>query len=265
MERQATASTATTPPTSRCSSPSRPGSRRASSPGSSPRGSRACRASRRRGGGSRVPQHRVDAAAPGEVAGDDRRPPARRTAARTPARQRINIEFVSANPTGPVTSAAPGGRRSATRWPGCSRRRRRRDPRVLLQRPRRPDRPVRRSLLARGARASRRPRTATAASTSPRSPQPSLAIAARASLRPADDEAQEVFRADGVALMFDEIKRDAARLRRRLRRVLPRERPARVRRRRPRRSSGCASTATSTRRTARSGCAPPTSATTRTA
>ena len=43
-----------------------------------------------------------------------------------------------------------------------------------------------------------------------------------------DDEAQEVFRAEGVELMFAEIKQSLARLRGRLRRLLPREQPARV-------------------------------------
>ena len=64
------------------------------------------------------------------------------------------------------------------------------------------------------------------------------------------------------------VRRDQgepARLRRRLRRLLPRERPARVGRRRARDRRGCASSATSTRPTARSGCARPSSATTRTA
>ena len=79
-----------------------------------------------------------------------------------------------------------------------------------------------------------------------------------------DDEAQEVFRAIGVELMFAEIKRVAARLRRRLRRLLPRERLHESRRRRARRRAAARARATSTRRTARSGCAPPTSATTRT-
>ena len=54
-------------------------------------------------------------------------------------------------------------------------------------------------------RASRRRRTATAASTSTRSPPPSWRSTPEVTDLP-DDEAQEVFRAEGVELMFAEIK-----------------------------------------------------------
>ena len=79
----------------------------------------------------------------------------------------------SSRPTRPgrCTSATPAGRRSATRSAASSSGRRRGDPRVLLQRPRRADGPVRR-LAHGGARtAGRCPRTATTASTSTSSPQ----------------------------------------------------------------------------------------------
>ncbi len=63
----------------------------------------------------------------------------------------------------------------------------------------------------------------------------------------------------------DDVRRDQgepARVRRRLRRLLPRERPARERRRGAGDRRGCARSATSTSRTARSGCAPRSTATT---
>ena len=71
---------------------------------------------------------------------------------RRPGRQRINLEFVSANPTGPVHLGD-------TRWaavgdalaPGPRGRRRRGHPRVLPQRRRRADRPVRRRRCAAAA------------------------------------------------------------------------------------------------------------------
>ena len=62
-----------------------------------------------------------------------------------------------------------------------------------------------RSLLAAARGTSRRPRTATRGSTSPRSPSRSSPPHPEAPGLP-DDEALEVFRGDGVGLMFDEIK-----------------------------------------------------------
>ena len=71
---------------------------------------------------------------------------------------------------------------------------------------------------------------------------------------------------DGVDADVRRDQADAARLRRRLRRLLPRERPARVAARSTEAIDAAhASWATSTRRTARSGCAPRSTATTRTA
>ncbi|MEJ7755446.1 MAG: hypothetical protein WKF83_03045 [Nocardioidaceae bacterium] len=99
-----------------------------------------------------------------------------------------------------------------------------------------------RSLLARGARQRPSPRAATAATTSPTSPTAVLLQSPDVFDRP-DDEAQEIFRELGVAMMFDEHQEEPARLRRRLRRLLPRERPARVRRGRDAPSTGSASSA----------------------
>ena len=182
----------------------------------------------------------------------------------TLAGQRINLEFVSANPTGPIHI---GG----TRWAAVGDSLARilsasgaqvareyyfNDHGVQIDR-------FARS-LSRGRAARTCPPTATAAGTSTRS-RPAIKAKVPGVLDLPPDEAQEVFRREGVEMMFAEIKAEPARLRRRLRRLLPRERPARVRRGRARDRRGCASSATSTRPTARSGCAPPTSGTTRTA
>ena len=78
------------------------------------------------------------------------------------------------------------------------------------------------------------------------------------------DEATEVFRVEGVALMFAEIKASLAEFGVHFDVVLQREGPARPRRAGARPWTGCASRGTSSRPTARPGCAPPTSATTRT-
>ena len=117
----ATPSTATTPPTSRCSWPSRPAARRASSPSCSPRELRA------------AGHRRVEIAGPGflnitlERARRARSPAdviaggrLRRTATRSPGRRSTSS---SSRPTRPArcTSAAPAGPRSATRSAGCSR------------------------------------------------------------------------------------------------------------------------------------------------
>ena len=80
-----------------------------------------------------------------------------------------------------------------------------------------------------------------------------------------EDEAQEVFRAEGARA---DVRRDQAvapRLRGRLRRLLPREQPAPVGCRRARDRRGSPRWATPTRPTARCGCAPRSTATTRTA
>ena len=97
--------------------------------------------------------------------------PGRRTARPTQyAGQKINLEFVSANPTGPIHIGgarwAPVGDSLARIFAALGADV---SAGVLLQRPRRPDRPVRAVASRRGARAGRRPRTGTSARTSPRS------------------------------------------------------------------------------------------------
>ena len=141
----------------------------------------------------------------------------------------------------------------------------RRHPGVLRQRRRRPDGPVRRLRPGAGARRAESPRTATRASTSTelaaeghgRAPGRRRAAPRRG---PGDlprtsgtgsswPRPQAVL--EGFGVHFDVWFSERT--------------PARVGRRRRRRSSGCAGRATSSRTgTARSGCAPPTSATTRT-
>ncbi len=167
----------------------------------------------------------------------------------------------------PDRPAAPGarpvGRGRRLAGPAAGGQRRRGDPGVLLQRRRRPDRPVRRGRWWRPRPGSRPRRTATRATTSSRSPRrwspptPGCWTSRRRS-------GSEVFRIEGVELMLAEIKRSLADFgvefdvyfsERTLHANGEIERGGRP---------GCGSRATSTRPTARSGCAPPTSATTRT-
>ena len=116
----------------------------------------------------------------------------------TGAGERVNVEFVSANPTGPVTLAS-------ARWAAVGDTisrllagdRLRGGARVLLQRPRRPDRPVRQQSCWPAAAGGACPRTATRAATSPRSRQRSLEQHPEVAGQD-DDEAQESFRAYGV-------------------------------------------------------------------
>ena len=143
---RATPSTATTPRRSRCSL-----ARRSGVP---PRELAAAladelgRAARDQVGGDRragLPEHPAGRRRRRRARPDDRRRPARSTARSDAlAGQKINLEFVSANPTGPVHI---GG----VRWaavgdalsPAAAGHRRRRRHRVLLQRRRLADRPVR--------------------------------------------------------------------------------------------------------------------------
>ena len=215
------------------------------------RASSTCASRPRRAGRHRRQRHRRRA-----------RPTA--TATSSPAAT-INLEFVSANPTGPIHI---GG----TRWaavgdalgrlldhPG-----RRGRPRVLLQRPRRPDRPVRPLAGRRGqgrAHARGRLRAAPTSATSPRR----CSQQAPDALSLPDDQQHEIFRAIGVDLMFDrhqgsrcttfgtdfdvyfheESLHESGAVEAAIERLK--------------------ASATSTRRTAQRGCAPPTTATTRTA
>ena len=141
---RATPSTATTPPTWRCSWARRSAPTPASWPDGSPRRwpGRRHRGGRRRGPRLRQPAHR------GLRAGRRRqqRHRRRRRTTATPTRSpgsNVNLEFVSANPTGPIHI---GGTRWAAVGDALGRAAdhpgRRGGARVLLQRPRRPDRPV---------------------------------------------------------------------------------------------------------------------------
>ena len=132
---------------------------------------------------------------------------ARRTAApRRAGKQKVNLEFVSANPTGPLhLGQSPLGRGRRRPGPDCSRRPAPRSPGSTTSTttaPRSTGSPL---AARRRARPSRRPRTATAATTSPRSPRRSSPTHPEAPDLP-DDEALEVFRPYGVGMMFDEIK-----------------------------------------------------------
>ena len=182
----------------------------------------------------------------------------------TGAGERVNVEFVSANPTGPVTLASARwaavgdtiSRLLAGDWL-------RGEPGVLLQRPRRPDRPVRHG----------RSWPAAAGSPTPEDGYPGQYVAEIATAvveehpeAPGlpDDEALEAFRADGRRPDVRGDQADAQGLPGALRRVVPRERPLRVRRHPTGPWPGSGSWATSTRRTARSGWPPRSSVTTRT-
>ncbi len=101
----------------------------------------------------------------------------RRTAAPTPSRARASTWSSSPRTRpGPSTSGAPAGPRGRRRdRPGPRGDRRRRHPRVLHQRPRRADRPVRRLAARRGARPAGPRRRLPAGSTSPTSPRSVLA------------------------------------------------------------------------------------------
>ena len=135
------------------------------------------------------------------------------------------------------TSAACAGRPSATASPGCFRR-----PAPTVTREyyfndhgAQIDR-FARSLLAAARRASRRPRTGTAASYIADIAERVVADACRRRARPATarEEAHEVFRARGVELHVRRDQASPARLRRRVRRLLPRGLAAQVGCRRPR-------------------------------
>ena len=240
-----TATTATGRRTSRSSSASGSARTRASSPPSSPR----CSARRRgvaarRGRRSRLPQHH---------ARRRRRRRARETHRRRgrglrhgnalPRRRAINLEFVSANPTGPLHiggarwAAVGDSPRPALR----SRRARMVTREYYFNDHGSADRPLRPQPRRRAPRRADARRTATAAATSSTS-------RARVELAYAGDlDALAARRAAGGlprARRQPDVRRDQgepARLRRRLRRLLPRELRCTSRAPSSTRSSGCAS------------------------
>ena len=155
---------------------------------------------------------------------------ARRTARNAAAAgQHVNLEFVSANPTGPIHI---GG----VRWaavgdalgPAARGQRRQGHPRVLLQRPRRPDRPLRRARCWRRGQGEPAPEDGYGGAYV-------ADIAARGRSREVPDVLEQPDAAGGLppraasSAMFGEIKPSLHELRRRLRRLLPRELAARVR------------------------------------
>ena len=113
----------------------------------------------------------VEAGAQGQVAADVVAAGAAYGRNETLAGTRINVEFISANPTGPLhLGPHPLGRRRRRDRAGAGRGRRRGDAGVLHQRPRQPDEPVRRLAGGRGAGPARSRTTATTATTSTTSP-----------------------------------------------------------------------------------------------
>ena len=156
---------------------------------------------------SGLPQHHRRGRCPGPGRGRHRRGRGRRTAPPTRSRARRSTSS-SSPPTPPARCTS-----AAVRWAAVGdalgrifdHDRRRRHARVLLQRPRRPDRPLQLLAAGLGEGPARCPRTATAATTSRRSPRTSSPQRPDVLDLP-DDEAQEVFRDVGVELMFEEIK-----------------------------------------------------------
>ena len=157
--------------------------------------------------------------------------------------------------------AHPVGDRGRRHRPGARGGRRRGDPRVLHQRPRQPDEPLRRVDPGGCARRGRRPRTATTAVTSPSSPSRSWPSSRRSStcLTTSADR----FREAGTPSSWPSSKQPWPGIQTHFD-VWFSERSLHESERRRRASRSCASRATPSTPTARSGCAPPTSATTRT-
>ena len=208
----------------------------------------------------------LDSAAQGELArtvvdgGRGVRPQRRRSAG-----QRINLEFVSANPTGPLhLGARPvgGGRRR----PGPGAR----------GRPA-PRSPASTTSTTPACRSTASPQSLLAAAKGEPTPEDgyggayigeiaAAVVAGRPDVLdlPDDDARWPSSGSDGVDLMFEEIRQSLRRLRRRLRRLLQREGRCTTRARSTRRSTRLRRPGTSTSTTARCGCGRPTSATTRT-
>ena len=189
----------------------------------------------------------------------DRSPPASGSGAgRRGERERILVEFVSANPTGPLTAA--GGRGAAygdslARLLELAGHEVERE--YYLNDAGSQVRPVRRVDRRADARRASRPRTATRASTSASSPTSSRAAGV-------DPDDLEALARRGVEAMRERIEATPGALRGPLRHLVLGARAARRGRGRGARSTSCASAGTSTRPRARSGCGRPTSATTRT-
>ena len=202
------------------------------------------RAARRGAAGARRASPSVDVAGPGlpqhHVRRRARWAPSRSARSRAGAAygrtdalagQQLNLEFVSANPTGPVhIGAHPVGRGRRRAGPAAGGDRRRRQPRVLLQRRRLADRPLRPQPAGGGARAAGARGRLRTATTSPRSPpqvvaaEPGPARAARGRAAGASSGRA------GVELMLAEIRSTLDGFGVALRRVLLRADAARVRR-----------------------------------
>ena len=156
-----------------------------------------------------LPQHHAAPPPPGR-ARPHRRRGRRRLRPRRRARraQRINLEFVSANPTGPVHL---GGIRWAAVGDALgrvlTRGRRRGHPRVLLQRRRRADRPVRRVAAAPPRTGEPAPEDGYAGDYIADIAAPIVAAAPGRARRCRDDEALEVFRGRGRRA---DVRRDQA-------------------------------------------------------
>ena len=172
--------------------------------------------------------------------------------------ERVNVEFVSANPTGPLTAA--GGRHAAYGDAVA---------RVLELAGDEVEREY--YLNDVGGQVRRFAESIAARMRGAELPEDGYEGAyveelARelADQGVAPDDLEELERL-GVERMRGDDRGDAGALRRPPRQLVLGARALRLRRASRRRSTSCASAATSTRARARSGCAPPTSATTRTA
>ena len=217
--------------------------------------------------GPGVPQHHRRRRGPGPGGGRRRR---RRGGVRAHARrwpgQTVNVEFISANPTGPLHLGH-------TRWAvlgdaiarvlqaaGADG-----DPGVLHQRPRQPDEPLRRLDRGRRAGASRVPEDGYHGALHRRPGRAGRRRAAPASSTCPRASGGRPFREAGYALQLERAAGPARRLQHPLRRVVLRARRCtsrRLGRRDPAAAQGPRPRLRG--RTARCGCAPPTSATTRT-
>ena len=257
---RATPSTATTPRTSRCSSPRRSACRRARSRAGSPRAGHEARHRQRRGRRPRLPQHPPRGRRAGRRSWPTSSRAARPTVTATTTRAATSTSS-SSPPTRPArcTSAASAGPRSATRSPACSsaqgaevvREYYFNDHGAQIDR-------FARSLLARGPRRAGARGRLRRRSTSTRSP-PGWSRPQPDALGLPDDEAQEVFRRDRRRA---DVRRDqgsrcttsaSTSTSTSTRTTLHESGAVDARGRR-----GCEARATSTRPTARSGCAPPT-------